>query len=480
MEADTQTKTEERPKRHWWILVVAILFCAVLIGLAIAYWRTADYYKTHFFPRVTVNGMDCGGLDAQAVSSLIEAKAKEYTLQVVGQDGEALGVLGAEDVGLAVDVAGDVENLLQSQEAFHWLRVFLRKEAFAYDLVYSTSFDPELMKASALKWDGLKEVNMERPKDAYLTEYLPEKKAFEIVPETKGSLLDLDKVGTCLEEAVRAGEASIDLDAAGCYIRAAVTSQDKDLLERAEELNRLVGTRITYDWNGTQVVLDGDTILGWIVEEDGKFSIDEEAVAEFVETNAKANDTYGKKRKFTTIQGTTLTLLSGAYGWKTDRERETEELLSLIEEGAQVDREPVYLKKGWHKGVEDDIGPSYVEIDLTNQHLYLFMDGKVVLESDFVSGLATSQDRITPPGVFGITYKTQNATLRGANYESHVNYWMPFNGNIGMHDATWRSSFGGDIYLTNGSHGCINLPLSKAKEIYGYMEECFPVICYYY
>ena len=91
-----------------------------------------------------------------------------------------------------------------------------------------------------------------------------------------------------------------------------------------------------------------------------------------------------------------------------------------------------------------------------------------------------SNGNTTPDGVCGITYKTTNAVLRGRDYETPVNYWMPFNGNVGMHDATWRSEFGGDIYLTNGSHGCINLPLDMAAAIYEYMSTGFPVICYYY
>ena len=72
----------------------------------------------------------------------------------------------------------------------------------------------------------------------------------------------------------------------------------------------------------------------------------------------------------------------------------------------------------------------------------------------------------TPVGIYGITYKERDATLKGENYSSDVSFWMPFNGNVGMHDATWRSMFGGDIYLTNGSHGCINLPYKKANEIF--------------
>ena len=128
-----------------------------------------------------------------------------------------------------------------------------------------------------------------------------------------------------------------------------------------------------------------------------------------------------------------------------------------------------------------DIGDSYVEADLTHQHLYLYEDGAIIFETDFVSGsMSSTPDCITPEGVFGVTYKTTNAVLRGATYETPVNYWMPFYGNYGMHDATWRVEFGGQIYIQNGSHGCINLPLSAAALIYEHVSTGFPVICYYY
>lgn len=97
-----------------------------------------------------------------------------------------------------------------------------------------------------------------------------------------------------------------------------------------------------------------------------------------------------------------------------------------------------------------------------------------------MSGDMTKSGRMTPPGVFGLTYKTKNAVLKGEDYETPVNYWMPFNGNIGMHDATWRRKFGGEVFIKNGSHGCINLPLESAKEIYSYISTGFPVVCYYY
>ena len=59
-----------------------------------------------------------------------------------------------------------------------------------------------------------------------------------------------------------------------------------------------------------------------------------------------------------------------------------------------------------------------------------------------------------------------------------MKYWMPFNGNIGLHDASWRDAFGGHIYYMKGSHGCINLPTQKAAEIYDQVEKGEAVVVY--
>ena len=128
-----------------------------------------------------------------------------------------------------------------------------------------------------------------------------------------------------------------------------------------------------------------------------------------------------------------------------------------------------------HEG--NDYGDSYVEINLTAQHLFLYKEGKLVIESDFVSG-NHARGFDTPTGAYGITYTQKDATLRGDNYETPVSYWMPFAGNVGMHDASWRSQFGGSIYKTAGSHGCINLPPSVAKVIFENVSKNYPVLVY--
>lgn len=112
-------------------------------------------------------------------------------------------------------------------------------------------------------------------------------------------------------------------------------------------------------------------------------------------------------------------------------------------------------------------GLDYIDINIEAQHVILFENGRKVMESDCVTG-TPNRARETHRGVFHIDYKQRNRILRGQQklYASFVNYWMPFDAGIGLHDATWRGSFGGTIYKSSGSHGCVNLPLSFAKQLY--------------
>lgn len=516
-------------KRHIALYIVIAVIAVLLILAGVGYFLVADYYKNHFLPGTTLNQIVCDNLEASEVAVQLEAQSQDYSLTVLDRNGEVIGTLAAEDVGMKTVGALDVvEEILAGQEYRNWLMPYFGKKEYRHDVVCAREFDKEKTLKKLEEWEALDAEQMDMPQDAYISEYMPEKKAYEIIPETEGNALDVEKVNQLVLAAVENGEAQLDLGEYNCYYQAVVTAQDKTLNKTVQELNKVLGTQITYDWNGSEVILDVETIHEWILppEEDdisgdngqntldadkqnasdsskqntsdtnnentagndaendtrielaGGYSLDTEAIADFVAAQAKTYDTYGKHRQFTTTLGETIKVLNGGYGWKTDREQETEELTALILEGAVTKREPVYKVKAAKKG-EDDIGNSYVEIDLTNQHLYVYWKGEIVLETDFVSG-NMSNGNVTPGGLYRLTYKTTDAVLRGADYVTPVKYWMPFNGNIGMHDATWRNEFGGDIYLTNGSHGCVNLPLDKAEAIYGYVSTGFPIICYYY
>ena len=469
-----------RKRKKWPASAAACLF-VVLVGI---YSGVAFYYQTHFLPGTIINGIDCSGMEAEAVTAMLDAPIMDYSLEVKGRDyasgetGAVLGIVSAKDIGLTYEATLEkVELILQEQDSLLWVMALFPHE-YSHDLVRSVTYDHELLEDLVKSWNACQEYNMLKAEDAYISEYSDGLGGYEIIPETSGTELDVEQAIQVVSAAVVMNEESRDLSEAGLYKTAEITSEDAGLTDLVETVNRWLKTQITYDWNGSEVILDIELLKDWVSIVDGEAVIDEEAVTSFVKAQSRANDTYGKKKKFVTSLGIELTLSSPNYGWRTNTKEETEELISLIKEGTVGEREPVYLYTAVHKG-KNDIGDSYVEADMTNQHLYLYEDGKLILETDFVSG-DMSTGKQSPEGIFALTYKTRNATLRGADYESFVYYWMPFYGNYGMHDATWRDVFGGDIYLTNGSHGCLNLPLDMAEKIYKYVYKGSPVVCYYY
>ena len=121
-------------------------------------------------------------------------------------------------------------------------------------------------------------------------------------------------------------------------------------------------------------------------------------------------------------------------------------------------------------------GLNYIDISIEKQRVILFENGRKVMESACVTGLPT-RERATHYGNFRIAYKQRNRILRGSQnlYAAFVSYWMPFDGGIGLHDASWRGKFGGNIYQSNGSHGCINLPSAFAKQLYERITVGMPV-----
>ena len=239
----------------------------------------------------------------------------------------------------------------------------------------------------------------------------------------------------------------------------------------------LAGVTVTYQFGDQSEVLDNDRILSWLKEqEDGSIAIDEQQAKAFVKELAEKYDTAYTHRTFHTTAGRDIQITQGDYGWRIDQEAETKHLLELLAAKQSAVCEPIYAQTA-AVHAQNDWGTTYVEVSLTDQYLWLYKDGKCILESYFVSG-NPNRGHATPKGIYGLTYKTRDAMLSGQGYDSKVKYWMPFNRNVGLHDAPWRKTFGGQIYKSNGSHGCINLPPANAAKIYENVDKNTPVIVY--
>ncbi|MCI8598118.1 MAG: L,D-transpeptidase family protein [Lachnospiraceae bacterium] len=469
-EAKQQVETKEKKQKKHFPILLMLLGIPVLCVLA-AYAGGFCYYQKHFVRGTMIDQVDVSGMTIPE----LEAQIQEYSLKVLQR--QASGGLLQEEIegkaiGLSYSSIEPFQEILQEQNTWLW---FLRQDT-VHETEELIQYDMDALETEIGNLSGFKKDFAVAPTDAYIADYTPEQ-GFEVVEEIQGNQLNRQKALKAISEGVEELKEEVNLEEMDCYEKPKITVESEELKAASDKLQSYVGTTITYTFGDNKEVLDGTTISNWIEMDGFDVSIDKTQVEEYVATLRKTYDTVFRPRKFKTSYGTEVTINKGDYGWWMNTDQEIEELYDMIERGESGERTPVYRQTAASYD-EQDYGNTYVEINLTAQHLFLYKDGKKILESDFVSGNA-SRGYDTPGGIYGLTYKQRDATLVGETYRTPVSYWMPFNNNIGMHDATWRREFGGDIYKTNGSHGCVNLPYSVAKEIYGYIEKGTPVICYY-
>ena len=452
---------------------VVVLVGAVGGGL---YWHESLKYQTCFLPGTIVDGMDVTGKTASEVEDAITEQLKGYTLTINGREELSESITG-ESVGLYAEFDDTLEKAVAAQKPMNWGKYRFGKAVNEVNTDALLHYSSEMLDEAVAGLSCMDRENMREPQDARISDYDSATGSYMIIKEDEGTELLEDKVKEAVATAIMSLAESVDLEEQGCYLAPSVTSEDEALKTACETMNKYVGAKITYKFGDKAETLNGNEIHNWLTVNGTSVSVSEAKAAEYVKNLASAYNTAYKPKTLKTSYGKNVTITTGSYGWKIDQTKETAALVSLIKNGEQTSREPEYSQKAASRS-GNDYGNTYVEINLTAQHLYFYVDGKLLVQSDFVSGNA-AKGWSTPAGAYALTYKQRNATLKGQGYATPVSYWMPFNGGIGLHDANWRKTFGGTIYKNKGSHGCINLPPAVAKTIYENISAGDPVLCYH-
>ena len=465
-------KAEHRKagKKTAWI--AACTAGILLVAAGGAYVGMSQKYKTRFFPNTQINGVDASGKTAAEVQELIAEGVNGYTLTIDERNNQTETIAGT-DIKLHAEFDGSLEKMVAAQNPFAWLGHVKQEE---YTIGTMVAYDDAALESQIRNLSCLDPEKAMEPVNAKISEYVPGQ-GYSIEPEQEGTAVEVEKLTQAVTDAIENLQDHLSLEEADVYKKPTVLKDDASLAEQLDKLNKYAKMSVTYQFGDSTETLNGDQIHAWLIANaDGSVSVDSSKVTEYVSEMAKAHNTSNKAKTLKTSYGSTIQVSGGTYGWKINQAAETEALAAIIASGESTTREPEYSQKAASHGA-NDYGDTYVEINLTGQHLFFYKEGKLVVESDFVSGnLAKGWG--TPAGSYPLAYKQKNAVLKGENYRTPVNYWMPFNNGIGMHDAKWRSSFGGTIYKTSGSHGCINLPPSVAKTIFDNISAGTPVICY--
>ena len=442
----------------------------ILAGIFLAYLAASVYFMEHFFLGTAVNGENVEFQTVKQVNSLILEQAEGYGLTLLERGGTEESVT-AQQLGMSFSETENVRNYKRVQNGFLWPRMFWQQDT--YQIAPDITFDEETFDETLASLSCVREG--EEPEDARV-ELTAD--GYELYPEQQGSRIKEDVLKEQVRAAAETLTETVDLEEAGCYEAPSLTADSPEITELTAKLDQWFATEVTYEFGSQTEVVDSSVVAGFIQLDGCEASLSEEAVRAWVAGLADRRDTYKKSRQFNSTLRGVITVSGGNYGWQIDQETETAALLASVEKGETAAKQPAWSREGKAWGDNNDVGDTYIEVDMGAQHMWAYKDGALLIDTDVVTG-NISRNYGTPSMVAAIQYKDRNAVLRGDNYATPVKYWMPFYGNYGIHDASWRKEFGGTVYLTNGSHGCVNTPPAAMKVIFENMDSGTPVVLYY-
>ncbi len=489
------------------VICISILMAAALFTGGCLIMRRYSA-QADFTGGTWINGLYCAGKSIQEVNaSLIggrgiqeitvydrQGNASKITAAVFGEPGKADSLFSYEE---------DLKNISRMQKARAGRFSFLQPGKKEYEAKPLCTNPAQLEEMAAYMAKTLPAFQTAGDAGAHDVRLFMTEDGYEL-KNGKENRLNVQKAAAAIYHAIVSGRETLDLWEAGCYETFPYTPQEERLLMLWEKIDAFQNLSITYLFGEEKEVVDAAVLARFIalcgkeetkegkpsvqdgayeyteedflLDETGALQTDRRAIEEYVNALAKRYDTLGN-HTFQATRGEQVIIEGGTYGNQLDQKAEADYLEGACMLARPQVREPVYKHQALYQG-RDDIGDTYIEIDMGRQVMYYYKEGKLRLETPVVTG-NTGKKMGTPARVCYVYNKQRNRVLRGQGYASPVKYWMPVNGNIGIHDASWRSEFGGEIYKTDGSHGCINTPGDAMAELYDVVEIGTPVVMFY-
>lgn len=472
-------------------LIVALVCALMALGIAGCGKKA---YKT-FPEKYKLASVDVGGMTADEAKKAIKTAVGKYKISVKLDD--ASFDMTSEDLGLKYNDKANLQELINAankdKEPEKQVKLFKMDKSDELETAlvdsYITAKTQSQSDAAAQSDTDTDAKDDEQKKAATDTQtfdirsivpyratiaYNAEAGQFEGVDGVSGDAPVYDNAAANLTNAVKELKDKVELTSATGYVDGEKATDSEQVKKALKEANAYLDVTVTCNFTpatgeaATETV-GKDQIAKWlIVGNDGlSVSLDGENMATYCTELAKKHDVSKKKTgQFKTTGGGVINVPVTSSGQTVDGNKLYESIAEAINSKKSATVEAVYSEaKEEETGEYVTYGGNYCEVDLTNQMVYVYKNGELVVSSQCVTG-CISKGHGTPTGVYSIFSRDKDRYLRGDGYKSWVNFFIPFNGGIGFHDASWRSTFGGNIYLYSGSHGCINMPYSAAKKLY--------------
>ncbi len=458
-----------------------VRFLLVGFFLAVAsFFLLALYYRNNFPVNTWINGVYCTGKSVEEVNQELSAGAEAPVIRILDEEGNTY-LIDTAETGYTADYSEPLEDFIHRQNPLLWVQNMMLQKSHV--LFPKFRLDEEKLRQML---NGLEPVRQEQGKETDVTIRFSDTEGW-VLDNGLDHRLNVDLLYERVMESVADNSFEVKLEQSGCIYDVDPTALQLKLLSLWDKIDDFQQCGIVYDMGDQMIPLKGRISAGFLevdssglplLDEEGEVVVDSERIKEFVSGLAEEYDTFGKEISFQSTRGDVVQVPgNGTYGTTIDQEAELAYLTEALEKNLDEEHIPAYVRQGLVRG-RNDIGDTYIEVDMTEQKMYYYADGELVIETDVVTG-NTGRRMGTPAGVNYVYNKQRNRVLRGEGYASPVKYWVPVKGAIGIHDANWRSEFGGEIYKTNGSHGCINTPTEIMSQLYDAVEIGTPVIMFY-
>lgn len=436
-----------------------LIYGIITLFLIAVYLGFAQYFKTHFYLGTTINGISIAGLSLEDANIKLNTALQNYTLTII-ERGDLSEQIKSQDISLAYNSLNDLQTYIDAQNGFDWVGAVFSKNS---KKTIAMSYDTAQLNRQINNLSCLKPENIIKPKNPSFN-YV--NGSYEIVPENIGNEIIMDTLYSSAADSVSIMNTSLDLQKAECYTKPSYTASSQKTVDTQNLLNTYASVNITYIIGTEQIIINSAQICAWMsVDNELNILFNKNKIQSFVNNLEDISSSITYKRNFKTTSGDIVTITGGNYGRYMSFAKENDFIISTIKSGVSATRD------------FNEIGNTYVEISLSKQHIWYYKNGALIVDGSIVTGSVKNHTQ-TRKGAFYLRSKSRNTTLVGDDYEVDVSYWMPFDRGIGLHDAPWRSYFGGSIYRYNGSHGCVNLPYYVAKKIYNNISVGTPVVVY--
>lgn len=454
-----------------------IIITAIIVVLIVVFGGMAAYQVNHFNQGIAINGVDVSGLTAkQAVDKLENTKLNND----VWVDGKVIFHGEATSSGFKASDVPAVKKLLKKQ----FTLIPLHKDK-NYNILADNDNQYRKTTVHSAVEQILNKENQSRKsaKDAYAE--LKDGKV-TIVKAEDGNRYDVKAMMSEFDKQINNDK--IELKSVE---QKPLTASSKTVQDEKAKLEKLADASVNYRVENQTYDLKASDCINSAKYINGKYIINSEKLKDKINQINKEKATLGKKFKFKTTAGKEIEVQGKTYGWALSDKKAQATILRAMEDGTKnVDAKQDiygigYNENGTGYGVtsNDGIGDTYAELSLADQHAWFYRDGKLVDQVDVVTGDVKTNSE-TPKGVYYIMYQQSPSILRGTHpdgkkYACKVQYWSQFTDDgCGFHDASWRTNWAKNAYLTDGSNGCANIRPAQAEAVYKALSVNEPVIIY--